>query len=207
MIDTTNCTPNQINHIYQLFTYLGYGFENQQQVQTYIQNRYLNPDQEDAIKYALHLTNNFKSPCANPQNKTHNQNAIDIFGTTDCFSYAGFIQPDGTLLDFSEGQNQRVLDHRSVHQVFEETFTSATAPLIRFMREGNIRLMHNGFDLIVPPTPAQNRMLRRFIAQIDELYVDISNQAGKEVWSKAYDYHAKKYALDDITNYFETLFY
>jgi predicted nucleotidyltransferase len=45
--------------------------------------------------------------------------AIKFYGETHTFSRTGYITPSGYLLDFSEGQGSRILDHRNIGYVLE----------------------------------------------------------------------------------------
>lgn len=45
--------------------------------------------------------------------------ARKLYGSTDSFGRAGFITPNGYLLDFSEGAGYRVQDHRNIGYVLE----------------------------------------------------------------------------------------
>ena len=71
------------------------------------------------------------------------------FGLTNNFKVAGYILPDGSLLDFSEANeggdpNQRSLDHRDIEGVIMDNGTeydSRWMYLTDFMNEGAIRLL------------------------------------------------------------------
>ena len=200
-------TNEQLTHIWRLFRYLGYDFPDISQVSKYLAGGYLNPDQQDAVNYATGNPNSFAVPSQRNANPRHIAAAKQIFGTTTDFDCAGYIVPDGDMLDFSEGQFIRTLDHRSIHQVFDgEEFATATAPLIQFMNEGSIRISCNGFDLSVPPTNAQAKQLARFIRQKGQIYMDISNIQGKEIYSRYYDHTHPADVLNDIEQFFTTLF-
>lgn len=56
------------------------------------------------------------------------QSAKFLFGTTDSCERAGFILPDGSMLDFGNPDNKndknRYLDHSDIWQVFDDDYNS-----------------------------------------------------------------------------------
>jgi hypothetical protein len=123
------------------------------------------------------------------------RDAIDIYGTTQDFREAGYILPDGSLLDFSEKKNggekgQRSLDHRDVQRLYGNL--RGTNALIQFMNEGGIRLMpeSGGVDISVRPTPEQYERLLQYTRYSnrcnDGVHVDISDSKGNRVATASY---------------------
>ncbi|MCG3177013.1 MAG: hypothetical protein MOGMAGMI_01977 [Candidatus Omnitrophica bacterium] len=113
------------------------------------------------------------------------------FGTTPYFEGAGYMTPDGELLDFSE-QNDggdaftRSLDHRAIERILPKSMLAdpvkvmgaRSRNMFKFMELGNIRLQLDGFQAIVRPTPAQERALARFIRQLQEGGFDVNIDVG-----------------------------
>jgi len=107
------------------------------------------------------------------------------FGTTANFEAAGYIMPDGRMLNFAEagGDGTRSLDHRAVDRlaglegtVPDGSGTSGPAMIAFQERAHAIRWMPeaNGADIAQPPTDAQ---LRRLTSRIKEgpLLVDLTD--------------------------------
>lgn len=138
--------------------------------------------------------------------------AVKAFKTTTNFNEAGYLLPDGKLLNFSGGErNHRYRDHREIGEIYEAT--NGVAALNRFLADGNIRIMAEspGADLPVgvEPTREQYAALRKFInsngVQDGRFYVDFSNADGSRAGNYAYE--GKIYAdrvINDIKHYYAT---
>jgi hypothetical protein len=120
--------------------------------------------------------------------------ALKAFKTTANFNEAGYMLPDGKLLNFSGGErNHRYRDHREIGEIYEAT--QSTAALNRFLKDGNIRIMAEspGIDItaVVEPTQEQYAALRRFIkshgASEGKFFVDISGADGRIVGKYSYE--------------------
>ena len=114
--------------------------------------------------------------------------ALKAFKTTTNFNEAGYMLPDGKLLNFSGGErNHRYRDHREIGEIYEAT--NGTAALNRFLSDGNIRIMAEspGIDLAsgVEPTKEQYDALRRFVnshgTKEGQFFVDFSGTDGRRV--------------------------
>lgn len=70
------------------------------------------------------------------------------YGTTDNPYNAGYMLPDGTMLDFSEGGGQgRTLDHRNIGVVFPRSDDEPYVKMHRFVAAGALRMAQfNLFD-------------------------------------------------------------
>ena len=138
--------------------------------------------------------------------------AVKAFKTTTNFNEAGYLLPDGKLLNFSGGErNHRYRDHREIGEIYEAT--NGVAALNRFLADGNIRIMAEspGADLPagVEPTREQYAALRKFInsngVQDGRFYVDFSNADGSRAGNYAYE--GRIYAdrvINDIKHYYAT---
>lgn len=82
-----------------------------------------------------------------------------VLGFTDDIMLAGYILSDGSLLDFSGGSRERVVDHREIVHLREGG--PGTAGMQEYMAEGNIRIDANtGFiDISKLPTDAQTKRI------------------------------------------------
>ena len=138
--------------------------------------------------------------------------ALKSFKTTTNFNEAGYLLPDGKLLNFSGGErNHRYRDHREIGEIYEAT--NGVNALNRFMRDGNIRIMAEspGIDITsgVEPTNEQYAALRRFIKSngVDEgqFFVDFSDADGRNVGK--YAYQGRIFAdriINDIKYFYQT---
>lgn len=147
-----------------------------------------------------------------PAEEYFRKKALKAFKTTTNFNEAGYMLPDGKLLNFSGGErNHRYRDHREIGEIYEAT--QGAAALNRFMRDGNIRIMAEspGIDLtsVVEPTKEQYAALRKFIntngVAEGQFFVDFSGAEGENVGK--YAYNGKIMAdriLNDIKYFFQT---
>ena len=138
--------------------------------------------------------------------------ATKAFKTTANFNEAGYMLPDGKLLNFSGGaRNHRYIDHREIGEIYEAT--QGTDALNRFLSDGNIRIMAEspGIDIAagVEPTKEQYAALRRFInsngAKDGQFFVDFSDADGHRVGNYAYEGRViADRILNDIKYYYAT---
>lgn len=138
--------------------------------------------------------------------------AIRHFGTTENFKIGGYIMRDGTILDFSESNvgsdgMDRYADHRYISHITidpetDEYISDIEEPDIwEFIDLGNIRInFPSGFDLAQPMTPAQRRVVRRYIQTCarnsrNGFYVTIFKEGKTQ---KYFEY--KMFYADDVDN-------
>ena len=107
------------------------------------------------------------------------------FGTTDNFKVAGYMLPDGSLLDFSEEgapANQRTLDHREIESIIMDEgkeYEHRWQYLADFINEGAIRLLpeYAGINLMHAPTEEQRKRLFDFIYKYNgEVILEIADE-------------------------------
>ena len=129
-------------------------------------------------------------------------NAKEIFGLTPNFTEAGYILPDGSMLDFSgkrkggEGWSQqpsfRSLDHSDIWQAIGESVLEGQSSIVAFASQtGSIRFSMPGPDVLIDlintiPTEAQVRTIKRALAfggGWRDLAWDITNESGNIVVS------------------------
>lgn len=125
------------------------------------------------------------------------------FGTTTRLDYAGWLNVDGTMLDFSDGQGYRVLDHREIQNIYKDN--QWTDALIQYLAEGNIRLQSYGFEVWKKPTKEQVVVLKRHIRNnYGEVVVDIDYNKNGDVKSFEYERGTPTdKIIEDINNYFD----
>lgn len=128
----------------------------------------------------------------------HRKQAAQKYKTTGDPTKAGYLMPDGTMLDFSDGQNRRVMDHREIQDVFGPVELGEGAPRERYMNqfiaEGNVRVMAEmpGVELSTEtkPTRAQldeiARMADTLGAQKGTFRIDLSRASGKQAEAREY---------------------
>ncbi len=121
--------------------------------------------------------------------------AVDYFGVTRDWTVTGYIQKDGTQLDFSGKKrggpgNTRDEDHREIWAGYGEPgdMTDIQAE-IDYLARGNIRIMpeSNGINVSAVPTKAQESKLRQYIAEsAGEVILDVDTLDGKPFQSVEY---------------------
>lgn len=125
------------------------------------------------------------------------------FGTTYRINLAGWLNVDGSMLDFSDGQGYRVQDHREIQNIYKDN--EWTDALIQYLAEGNIRLQSYGFELWRKPTQQQIEVLKRHIKNnYGEVVVDIDYNKNGD--TKTFEYERGTPAnkiIEDINNYFD----
>jgi hypothetical protein len=114
------------------------------------------------------------------------------FGTTNNILEAGYILPDGSLLDFSGKRDggksgRRTVDHREIDEIFDSL--EGTDAMIAFMAAGAVRLAPNiqGMDIIKPLTPQQTQAVRGFANRFNgEVTLEISETNGVVKYSREF---------------------
>lgn len=142
------------------------------------------------------------------------------FGTTKDINEAGYILPDGTMLDFSgrhwmdEGQDtshlagSRAVDHRDIYEVGydkDEDETGFKTDMSDFINRGAIRVHRSGnysrINLSMEPTAEQMKVLRRFAAGVDNVDVDFGDGNHSDHFAEYEDAWPSR-VLGDIDRYF-----
>lgn len=127
--------------------------------------------------------------------KYRRQLAVEQFGTTSEFERAGYILPDGQMLDFARNDKTRDTDHREIMSVFGPAEVSeGTDALSKFLADGNVRVMAEapGVDLAADkaPTAAQLEQIREMVGSLGseqrKFTLDISTTDGRVAASKEY---------------------
>ena len=133
------------------------------------------------------------------------------FGLTDNFNVAGYMLPDGSLLNFGDPANPttRAEDHRAIEGVIMDNGTeyeSRWMYLADFMNEGAIRLLpeYAGINLIKAPTKEQRQRLMDFIYKYNgEVILEIADERLNNAAYVEYDRRTSPARIfRDIDGYF-----
>jgi len=121
--------------------------------------------------------------------------AKEQFGVTEEFRRAGYILPDGQMLDFAQNDRSRDTDHREILEVFGPAeVKNGTEALNEFLLDGNVRVMAEapGVDISADtaPTAQQLEQIRKMAEQLSgergQFTLDISTADGRVAASKEY---------------------
>lgn len=141
--------------------------------------------------------------------------AVKEFGYTPYFYDAGYITPNGRMLNFSGEKGKhygtRGQDHRAIGVVYPAGISGSDA-MIRFMSEGNIRIMAEtpGVDIAagVEPTREQYSTIGKFAREYaDQRFftIDFTDENGRTVATLNYEGAIRPDRIKaDIKHYFET---
>ena len=148
-----------------------------------------------AVKQEQQKAYDTKAKAAGGKPEYRRKLAVEQFGTTDHFERAGYILPDGRMLDFAQNDSTRDTDHREILGVFGPAEVSnGTEALNEFLADGNVRVMAEapGVDIAAktPPTEQQLRQIRAMVEQLGSekrrFTLDISTTDGRVAASKEY---------------------
>ena len=140
--------------------------------------------------------------------------AVKEFGYTPYYYDAGYIVPNGKMLNFSGEKGQhfgsRGQDHRAIGIVYANT--QGTDALVRFMNDGNIRIMAEspGLDINskTEPTSEQYSTIRGFInkyADREYFNIDLSDENGRVIGSLEYEGRINSTRIiNDLKHYYAT---
>ena len=140
--------------------------------------------------------------------------AVREFGYTPYFYDAGYLLPNGKMLNFSGEKGRhygtRGQDHRAIGTIYPHS--QGSEAMIRFMNDGNIRVMAEtpGIDLCsaVEPTKEQYAAIRRFAEESrrkEYFSVDLSDKNGDNVGTLEYDGNVNPTRIiNDIKHFYET---
>lgn len=145
--------------------------------------------------------------------------AKERFGTTRDIREAGYVLPDGTMLDFSGRHSlapgsdsgflsgRRAIDHRDIEDLNFETDLNTPSGrntnMADFISRGAIRISYPGaINLATNPTPEQISVLSRLIDRSDgDVWVDFG--AGVTDHYVEYEGARPSRVINDINRYFE----
>ena len=148
-----------------------------------------------AVKQEQQKVYDTKAKAAGGKPEYRRKLAVEQFGTTDRFEQAGYILPDGRMLDFAQNDGTRDTDHREILDAFGPAEVSnGTEALNEFLADGNVRVMAEapGVDIAAktPPTEQQLKQIRAMVEQLGSekrrFTLDISTTDGRVAASKEY---------------------
>ena len=141
------------------------------------------------------------------------KSAIKEFGYTPYFYDAGYMLPNGKLLNFSGEKGKhfgsRGQDHRAIETVYADV--SRGKAMLKFMSEGNIRVMAEtpGLDIssVAEPTSEQYTVIKKFVKEYAKekyLAVDITDENGNVIGTYGYENNINAdRVVNDIKYYFQ----
>ena len=159
------------------------------QVQAEVENA------RQAVKQEQQKVYDTKAKAAGGKPEYRRKLAVEQFGTTDRFERAGYILPDGRMLNFAQNDGTRDTDHREILDAFGPAEVSnGTEALNEFLADGNVRVMAEapGVDIAAktPPTEQQLKQIRAMVEQLGSekrrFTLDISTTDGRVATSKEY---------------------
>ena len=140
--------------------------------------------------------------------------AEKLFGHPYRIALAGWLTINGRFLNFSEDGFQRDRDHREIRLAFDECGIevhdepgSNVAAMIRFMDQGNIRLMNRGADISSCPNETQWKPLEAYLLATgeDDVYIDLSvKSSGARIATLEYTREEIPFIHEDLERFFET---
>lgn len=148
-----------------------------------------------AVKQEQQKVYDTKAKAAGGKPEYRRKLAVKQFGTTDRFERAGYILPDGRMLNFAQNDGTRDTDHREILDVFGPAeVPNGTEALNKFLADGNVRVMAEapGVDIAAktPPTEQQLKQIRAMVEQLGSekrrFTLDISTTDGRVAASKEY---------------------
>lgn len=148
-----------------------------------------------AVKQEQQKVYDTKAKAAGGKTEYRRKLAVEQFGTTDRFERAGYILPDGRMLNFAQNDGTRDTDHREILDAFGPAEVSnGTEALNEFLADGNVRVMAEapGVDIAAktPPTEQQLKQIRAMVEQLGSekrrFTLDISTTDGRVAASKEY---------------------
>lgn len=118
------------------------------------------------------------------------EKAVKKYGYTDNINRAGYLLPNGKMLDFKRSGGFGGIDHRDVESLYEDK--KGSEAMFDFMSGGNVRIISEapGFSVVkgVPLTREQYDLIEEFADGTDsnKFYVDVFDKNGKLESSKIY---------------------
>lgn len=110
------------------------------------------------------------------------EKARKYYGITFNPNKAGYIMSDGKLLDYSEGQYGRTLDHRDIQNIIGEPeeskgdrYSDYVEPFLNLTGAIRASYMNNEWsvDIQTPPTDAQKKIIVHFHKPGRSFYYDV----------------------------------
>ena len=135
--------------------------------------------------------------------------AIEEFGLTSRLSQAGYILPDGKLLNFGS-DGYREADHRQIACVYKQNGIKIWNDeyrynyVVDFMNHGAIRCDANTgiLDMTQEPTREQYFVIRTFVRKAVDVDIDFTDNKGNTLHSVSYSDAKPQQVVGDIYRYY-----
>ena len=135
--------------------------------------------------------------------------AKNEFGVTSNLKQAGYILPDGTLLNFGS-YGYRETDHRAIEGIYTSNNIKIWNDeyrfnyVVDFMNHGAIRCCLNGgiLDMTKEPTSQQYYVIKNFVRKAGDLDIDFTNNIGDVECSASYSNANPQRVVADISRYY-----
>ena len=136
--------------------------------------------------------------------------AIEEFGLTSRLSQAGYILPDGKLLNFGS-DGYRDADHRQIAAVYKQNGIKIWDDeyrynyVVDFMNHGAIRCDVNSgiLDMTKEPTNEQFYAIKDFVRKAVDVDIDFTDDKGNTLHSVSYSNAKPQAVVADIRRYYE----
>lgn len=136
--------------------------------------------------------------------------AIEEFGLTSRLSQAGYILPDGKLLNFGS-DGYREADHRQIAAVYKQNGIKIWNDeyrynyVVDFMNHGAIRCDVNSgiLDMTKEPTNEQFYTIKDFVRKAVDVDIDFTDDKGNTLHSVSYSDAKPQAVVADIRRYYE----
>ncbi len=136
--------------------------------------------------------------------------AIEEFGLTSRLSQAGYILPDGKLLNFGS-DGYRETDHRQIAAVYKQNGIKIWNDeyrynyVVDFMNHGAIRCDVNSgiLDMTKEPTNEQFYTIKDFVRKAVDVDIDFTDDKGNTLHSVSYSDAKPQAVVADIRRYYE----
>lgn len=136
--------------------------------------------------------------------------AIEEFGLTSRLSQAGYILPDGKLLNFGS-DGYRETDHRQIAAVYKQNGIKIWSDeyrynyVVDFMNHGAIRCDVNSgiLDMTKEPTNEQFYAIKDFVRKAVDVDIDFTDDKGNTLHSVSYSDAKPQAVVADIRRYYE----
>lgn len=188
-------TQPQWQRINDLLRKMGYerrGWEDTKQLMSRSVGKPIQEDHAQVVKRVLNLLPKKPRRQLTPHEK-HIQSLVREKGYTTDFRLAGYIFPNGGMLDMSGGTGARSFDHR---QIGTERYEGGLKGMQQFIAGGAIRIMpeSGSVDIRKAPTEKQIRTLMQFIRQYrGQVTIDMDAGLGEYNESNGSFYRSPKF--------------
>ena len=136
--------------------------------------------------------------------------AKENYGTTSNINQAGYILPDGSLLNFGR-DGYREEDHRGIKGIYLQNNIPIWSDeyrynyVVDFMNHGAIRCDVNSgiLDMTQEPTNEQYFVIRTFVRKAVDVDIDFTDNKGNTLHSVSYSDAKPQAVVADIMRYYE----